>query len=67
MMKIKQNSGSTRKKVLVTGSLGYLGSVLTGYLEQNGFDCLGYDAGFFRNCLLYKPAAVRTVFGDEEK
>ncbi|MGA2967984.1 MAG: SDR family oxidoreductase [Candidatus Levyibacteriota bacterium] len=64
MMKIKQNSGSTRKKVLVTGSLGYLGSVLTGYLEQNGFDCLGYDAGFFRNCLLYKPAAVRTVFGD---
>ena len=26
--------GKTRKKVLVTGSLGYLGSVLTDYLEQ---------------------------------
>jgi nucleoside-diphosphate-sugar epimerase len=64
MMKIKQSSGSARKKVLVTGSLGYLGSVLTNYLEQNGFQYLGYDAGFFKDCLLYKPAAVKTVFRD---
>lgn len=64
MMKVKQNSAGGQKQVLVTGSLGYLGSVLTGYLEQNGFQCLGYDAGFFKDCLLYKPAAARTVFRD---
>jgi len=52
------------KKVLVTGSLGYLGSVLTGYLERNGFECVGYDTGFFRDCLLYDPPKTRTVMRD---
>jgi nucleoside-diphosphate-sugar epimerase len=58
---MKSNS---RKQVLITGSLGYLGSVLTGYLEQNGFDCVGYDAGFFRDCQLYDPPATKTSFRD---
>jgi nucleoside-diphosphate-sugar epimerase len=52
------------KKVLVTGSLGYLGSVLTGYLQRNGFECVGYDAGFFRDCLLYDPRGTKTVIRD---
>lgn len=51
-------------KVLITGSLGYLGSVLTGYLEQRGCECVGYDTGFFRDCLLYDPPATRTVLRD---
>lgn len=52
------------KKILVTGSLSYIGSVLTRYLEEYGFDCVGYDAGFFKDCLLYDPPATKTVFRD---
>jgi nucleoside-diphosphate-sugar epimerase len=52
------------KKVLVTGSLGYLGSVLLPYLTGNGLDCIGYDTGFFRNCCLYPSEEQRTVFKD---
>ncbi len=52
------------KKVLVTGSLGYLGSVLTEYLERNGFEVIGYDTGFFRHCALYEPSATKTVLKD---
>jgi len=52
------------KNILVTGSLGYLGSVLTPYLEQQGFHCTGYDTGFFRDCLLYEPPASKTILRD---
>ncbi len=52
------------KKVLVTGSLGYLGSVMTDYLSRNGFEVVGYDTGFFRHCWLYEPPATKTVLKD---
>ena len=52
------------KRILVTGSLGYLGSVLTESLVNNGFDCIGYDTGFFMNSLLYQPSTVETVLKD---
>lgn len=52
------------KRILVTGSLGYLGSVLTKTLAENGFDCIGYDTGFFKDCLLYPPPVTETVFRD---
>jgi len=52
------------KKILVTGSLGYIGSVLTHYLLNHGFDCLGYDTGFFQDCLLYENLDSPTVTGD---
>lgn len=51
-------------KILVTGSLGYLGSVLTKYLTENGFDCIGYDTGFFKDSLLYAAPNTETVFRD---
>jgi nucleoside-diphosphate-sugar epimerase len=49
------------KKILVTGSLGYLGSVMTGYLQDRGYLCVGYDTGFFKDCLLYNQSPTVTV------
>ncbi len=43
-------------RVLVTGSHGYIGSVLLSYLTDRGFSCVGYDTGFFESSLLYPPA-----------
>jgi len=53
-----------KTKVLITGSLGYLGSMLTEYLAQHGCSCVGYDTGFFRDCLLYPPYPAQTVLRD---
>ena len=52
------------KKVLITGSQGYLGSVLTEYLTIHGHDCVGFDTGFFKNTLLYPAPTTKTVFRD---
>jgi len=52
------------KRILVTGSLGYLGSVLTKSLVESGYDCVGYDTGFFKDCLLYPPPATETILRD---
>ena len=43
-------------RVLVTGSAGYIGSVLVPYLNEAGFECRGSDTGFFEHGLLYPPA-----------
>lgn len=37
-------------KVLVTGSEGYIGSLLTRYLADRGHEVTGLDAGFFDGC-----------------
>lgn len=51
-------------RVLVTGSLGYIGSVLTPYLADAGFDVVGYDTGFFSGCTLYPAPVTPTVMRD---
>ncbi|HEB71911.1 MAG TPA: NAD(P)-dependent oxidoreductase [Nitrospirae bacterium] len=44
------------KKTLVTGNLGYIGSVLTPMLAERGYQVIGYDANLYgRECLLYDP------------
>ena len=40
------------KNILVTGNLGYIGSVLTEELISIGYKVIGYDVGYFKNCLL---------------
>lgn len=52
------------KRVLITGSEGYLGSVFTKVLTESGYDVVAYDTGFFRDTYLYPPPATKTVFRD---
>jgi nucleoside-diphosphate-sugar epimerase len=40
------------RKIVVTGALGYIGTVLLPYLKERGFQCQGYDTGFFKDCTL---------------
>ena len=53
-----------RGKILITGALGYLGSVLSAYLSKNDFECIGYDTGFFRDCALCVPSNQKTIIKD---
>jgi len=39
-------------KILVTGNLGYIGTVLTDVLTKKNIDFVGYDSGYFEDCLL---------------
>ena len=61
---MKHKNKETMERILITGSLGYFGSVLSNYLAENGYDCIGYDTGFFNNCVLYPPPQAKTVFKD---
>ena len=42
-----------KKKVLITGNLGYVGSVLTDYLSAD-YNIIGLDIGYFQNCKVHK-------------
>ncbi len=39
-------------KILVTGNQGYIGTVLTSELLNENFQVIGFDVGYFKNCLL---------------
>lgn len=39
-------------KILVTGNQGYIGSVLTPLLQEQGHHVVGYDIGYYAQCLL---------------
>ena len=41
-------------KVLVTGNLGYIGTVLTQELIKEKFNVTGLDTGYFKNCKIDK-------------
>lgn len=41
-------------QILVTGNLGYIGTVLTEVLEERKETIKGYDVGIFKECLLEK-------------
>ncbi len=40
-------------RVMLTGSLGYIGSVLIAYLSERGYACTGFDTGLFEQALIY--------------
>lgn len=39
-------------RVLVTGNLGYIGTVLTPMLAAHGHEVVGLDTGFFQDCVM---------------
>ncbi len=43
-----------KKKILIVGSTGYLGSVLYLYLSSKNYECIAHDVDYFKNTLLYK-------------
>ncbi|MBT3297528.1 NAD-dependent epimerase/dehydratase family protein [archaeon] len=48
------NTIKNNKTVLVTGNLGYIGSVLVPMLIEKGFNVVGYDINYYDDsCLLY--------------
>lgn len=40
-------------KILVTGNQGYIGSVLVPILQKAAHEVIGYDIGYYKDCLLY--------------
>ena len=48
------------KNILVTGNLGYIGSVLTPLLSKK-YDITGFDIGYFKDCLLEKEKKIRNL------
>jgi len=42
-------------RVLVTGDLGYVGSVLVPILDRYGYEVVGLDIGYFSDCYLSEP------------
>jgi nucleoside-diphosphate-sugar epimerase len=39
-------------KILVTGNLGYVGTITSAYLKNQGYDVVGLDSGFYKDCFL---------------
>ena len=42
-----------RKKIIITGNLGYIGTVLTPRLSKK-YNVIGIDTGYFRSCYIGK-------------
>ena len=50
-----------KKKILIVGANGYLGSVLFDYLSSKNFDCICHDIDYFKNNLLYKSKKFKKL------
>jgi nucleoside-diphosphate-sugar epimerase len=48
-------------RVLVTGHLGYIGTVLTPMLRAAGHDVVGLDSDLYRSCTFGDPSAIADV------
>ena len=56
-----------KKKLLITGCGGYLGSYLIPFiLKKKNYEIIGYDIGFFKDCNLFdnKEFEKRIIFRD---
>ena len=52
-------------KILMTGNLGYIGSVASEFLIAKGHDLAGLDVGYYKDCILGELTNdVKTTFLD---
>ena len=49
------NVSKKKNRILVTGNIGYIGSVLTDILYEKNYDVVGLDIGYYKDCLIKKP------------
>src|SRR5215469_8503769 len=58
---------TTRMRVLITGNMGYVGSVLVGHLRARYPDLtlIGFDSGFFAHCLTGTRTPPETVLDEQ--
>ena len=54
-------------KVAISGAAGYIGSVLKPYLENQGYDCIGFDTGLFKDCLISENYKESIIWKDVRK
>ena len=53
------------KRILITGSDGYIGSVMAPWLQNQGYDVVGLDTGYFAPCTLVPDlASIPTIRHD---
>jgi len=53
------------KRILITGSNGYIGSVMAPWFQNQGYDVVGLDTGYFAHCTLVPDVAkVPTISRD---
>jgi nucleoside-diphosphate-sugar epimerase len=45
------------KRILITGSNGYIGSVMAPWFQNQGYDVVGLDTGYFAQCTLVPDVA----------
>ena len=45
-------------RILITGNLGYIGSVMSNIVLNQGHEVIGYDIGYFKDCLTSKDIPV---------
>jgi len=55
------------KKILIIGSMGYLGSRLVDYLSERGYFCDGVDIGFFQFGVLEYPKRLINIICDDAR
>jgi nucleoside-diphosphate-sugar epimerase len=48
-------------RILVTGHLGYIGSVVAPFLKEAGHDVVGLDTDLYRACTFGDPAAIAPI------
>ncbi len=54
-----------QSRLLITGHLGYIGSVLAPLAARAGYDVVGLDTGYFASCTLVPdPAPIRSIARD---
>ena len=56
-----------KKKILIIGSQGYLGSRLGNYLTAKNYICSGIDTGFFKNGIILDEINFSTINMDVRK